>query len=57
MATPIVSGAIALLLEKYPDMDNRNVKLRLRERAVDTGLAANHQGWGRISIPALLADR
>ena len=57
MATPIVSGAIALLLEKYPDMDNCNVKLRLRERAVDTGLAANHQGWGRISIPALLADR
>lgn len=54
MSTPIVSGAAALLLEKYPDMTNANVKLRMRERAVDMHLPPNHQGWGRLSIPALL---
>lgn len=31
MATPVVSGAIALLLSKYPDMKNLETKLRLRE--------------------------
>ena len=55
MSTPIVSGAAALLLEKYPDMTNINVKLRLRETAKDCGLPQNHQGWGRLSITELLA--
>ena len=55
MATPLVSGAIALLLEKYPEMNNRDVKLRLRERAVDIGLPRNQQGWGLLNIQNLLA--
>ncbi len=47
MSTPLVSGAIALLLQKYPYMSNRDVKLRLRERAVvDLGLPMNQQGLG-----------
>ncbi|MBQ8639408.1 MAG: S8 family peptidase [Lachnospiraceae bacterium] len=57
MSTPIVSGAIALLLEKYPAMTNRDVKLRIRERAVDMKLSFCHQGWGRLSIPALLSEK
>ena len=56
MSTPVVSGAIALLLEKYPDMSNRDVKLRLRERAVDMGLPRNQQGWGLLDVERLLAD-
>jgi serine protease AprX len=56
MSTPIVAGAIALLLEKYPDMTNRDVKLRLRERAVDLGLPKNRQGWGMLDVERLLAD-
>ncbi len=56
MSTPIVAGAIALLLEKYPDMSNRDVKLRLRERAVDLGLPRNQQGWGLLDVERLLAD-
>ena len=56
MSTPLVSGAIALLLEKYPCMTNRDVKLRLRERAVDMGLPRNHQGWGRLDVERLVAD-
>ncbi len=54
MATPLVSGAIALLLEKYPGMSNRDVKLCLRERAVDLGLPRNHQGWGLLDVGELL---
>ncbi len=56
MSTPLVSGAIALLLEKYPDMTNRDVKLRLRERAVDMGLPRNQQGWGKLDVQRLLED-
>ena len=56
MSTPIVAGAIALLLEKYPEMTNRDVKLRLRERAVDLGLPRNQQGWGLLDVERLLAD-
>ena len=37
MATPVVAGAIALLLDAYPNMRNKEVKLRLRDRAVDLG--------------------
>lgn len=54
MATPLVSGAIALLLEKYPDMSNRDVKLYLREKAVDLGLPHNQQGWGMLDLKRLL---
>lgn len=54
MATPFVSGALALLLEKYPEMNNRDVKLFLRERAVDIGLPRNQQGWGRLDLEELL---
>lgn len=56
MSTPMVAGAIALLLEKYPDMNNRDVKLRLRERAVDLGLPRNQQGWGMLDVGRLLTD-
>lgn len=56
MATPLVSGAIALLLEKYPDMSNRDVKLRLRERCTDLGLPQNQQGWGLLDVEKLLRD-
>ncbi len=50
MSTPLVSGAIALLLEKYPSMSNKDVKLRIRERAVDLGLPHNQQGWGKLDV-------
>lgn len=56
MATPLVSGAIALLLEKYPEMTNRDVKLRLRERCTDLHLPRNQQGWGLLNVKRLLED-
>ena len=54
MSTPLVSGAVALLLEKYPEMTNLDVKLRLRERAVDLRLPRNQQGWGLLDVERLV---
>lgn len=54
MSTPLVAGAIALLLEKYPDMSNKDVKLQLRDRAVDMGLPRNQQGWGLLDVGQLV---
>lgn len=54
MATPVVSGAIADLLSKYPDMTNIEVKLRLRESCTDLRLPHNQQGWGLLNVKRLL---
>lgn len=54
MSTPLVSGAIALLLEKYPHMSNRDVKLRLADHCIDLGLPRNQQGWGGLDVCRLL---
>lgn len=54
MATPVVSGAICLLLTMYPNMTNKDVKIRLKETAVDLGLSHSLQGWGMINVKRLL---
>ena len=54
MATPVVSGALALLLGSRPSLTNKEVKMRLHERSVDLGLPRNHQGWGLLNIERLL---
>lgn len=52
MATPVVSGAIACLLSKYPDMTNVEVKLKLRQSCVPDG--TGRQGWGMLNMVELL---
>lgn len=52
MATPIVSGAIACLLSKYPDMTNVEVKLRLRESCVNCNKEGS--GWGMLNMKRLM---
>ena len=54
MATPIVSGCIALLLSREPQLTNVQVKMRLWETAVDLGLPRYQQGWGQIHAGKLL---
>lgn len=54
MSTPIVSGCIALLLQKYPDMSNKDVKLHLKNTAYDLGYPHSRQGWGLIQCDKLL---
>lgn len=52
MATPVVAGAIACLLSKYPDMTNVEVKLKLRESC--TGGKYEGQGWGMLNVKNLM---
>ena len=54
MATPIVTGAIALLLQKYPNITPNDVKLRLKNSCSCLGHDANRQGWGLLNIEKLL---
>lgn len=54
MSAPIISGAIALLLQKYPDMTPAQVKLRLYERAVVLGEAGEQKYWGVVYLNRLL---
>ena len=54
MSAPVVSGAVALLLSKYPDMKNVEVKLRLLMSADYMGKDPNIQGRGLLNIEKLL---
>lgn len=55
MATPIISGCAALLLEKYPYLSNKEIKLRLRNTSLNLGYSHSRQGWGLIQCNRLLA--
>jgi beta propeller repeat protein len=50
MATPIVSGAVALLKQKHPDWTPEEIKMALKNTAVDIGEDINTQGHGRMDI-------
>ena len=54
MAVPVISGAVALLLEQEPHLTNVQVKMRLKESSVDLGLPGNRQGWGMPDLICLL---
>lgn len=54
MATPVVSGAIVLLLSVHPELNNKEVKLKLRNSAVDLGQRWEKQGWGILNVKRLL---
>lgn len=52
MAAPVVSGAVACLLSKYPDMTNVEVKLKLRETCKK--LPGTESGWGMLNVAQLM---
>lgn len=54
MATPIVSGALALCLQKYPDYSNEQLKRRLQNTARDLKEPWCKQGYGMVDINSLL---
>lgn len=54
MSTPIVSGAVADLLSKYPNMTNAEVKKRLKESCTDLGMPSVRQGSGLLNVRKLL---
>lgn len=56
MATPIVSGAAALALQKFPQMTNEECKQKLQYTATDLHLPWNQQGWGMVNVGRLLRE-
>lgn len=54
MATPIVSGALALLVQKYPEYTNEMVKRKLQYTAEDLKEPWYMQGWGMVNVKRLL---
>lgn len=54
MATPMVSGAIALLLEKYPLMNPAQIKMRLFQTSIPLEYDKKKQGWGLLNIERFL---
>ncbi len=56
MSTPVVSGAIALLLEREPWLTNFEIKKRLRRTAKDLGYPHNLQGWGLFEVKSFLNE-
>jgi serine protease AprX len=49
MATPIVSGIVAQLLQRRPSLSPSQIKALLKSRAVNLGLPRNTQGRGEIN--------
>ncbi len=54
MATPIVSGAAALALQKFPELTNDELKQKITLTATDLGEPWNKQGWGMLHVKRLL---
>lgn len=54
MSTPIVTGGIALLLERYPSLTPDDVKYMIKQSSVNLNYSANQQGWGLIDIEKLV---
>lgn len=54
MATPIVAGAAALALQKFPEMTNEELKQKLTLTATDLREPWNKQGWGMVHVKRLL---
>ena len=57
MASPVVSGGIALILNKYPDLTNKEVKRCLLKSARPLNYPKSYQGWGFFHIPECLDGR
>ena len=59
MATPIVAGALALVIEwaeRYGRVriSNKDIKIGLLETSKDLGRDRNEQGWGKVDLLKLL---
>ena len=54
MSTPVVAGAVALLLEKHPHLTPNEVKLLLKRSAASLHYTQNQQGWGLLDVEKLL---
>lgn len=56
MSVPIVSGIIALTLEKNPNITNKQIKKLLFDTAIDLEFEKCRQGWGLINPVKMIFD-
>lgn len=56
MSAPVVSGACALCLNKYPQVSNRELRRLLLGATIDLGQSWSVQGAGMLQIDKLLAQ-
>ena len=52
----MVSGCLALLLEKYPDLSKEQAKYRLLKGCVRLKEPDNLQGYGMLHVKRVLTD-
>lgn len=50
MATPVVAGAVAKILEREPQLTPKQIKMRLKECCEKISAPANQQGWGMLNM-------
>jgi serine protease AprX len=53
MATPLVTGAVALVLQKWPGFKPDQIKMLLMRKARDIGVGPNLQGAGALDLKAI----
>jgi subtilisin family serine protease len=57
MASPVVAGATALMLENNPSLNPLQVKQLLKDTAIDLGLEENAQGAGLVDVFAAIGKQ
>lgn len=57
MATPMVTGSVAQLLQKSPNLQPDQVKTTLKRNARTMGLQSSFQGSGALSISSLFEEQ
>lgn len=57
MSTPVISGCVALVLSKNPELSNNDVKLIILQSTRDLGIERNRQGCGLIQVDKLFKNK
>lgn len=57
MATPLVTGAVALLLQKWSSLKPNQIKRALMRKARDIGVGPNLQGAGALDLEAIFENQ
>lgn len=55
MAAPVVSGAVARLLNEEPWLTPKQIKLRMKRCCKKIGIPKNQQGWGMLDVVQFVA--